>query len=168
MSKMQLNQKAEQIKLFITDVDGVLTDGRIILGAQGQELKAFHVHDGAGIKAAQQAGIEIAIITGRTSEAVTTRADELGISEVYQGVDDKVAIYRELIAKYNLVPEEVAYIGDDVGDLPLLNEVGLSLTVADGVEQVQRAVDYSTTSCGGRGAVREVLDSILEQQEVVE
>ncbi|SDC09257.1 MULTISPECIES: KdsC family phosphatase [unclassified Candidatus Frackibacter] len=161
-----IKSKAQNIKLFISDVDGVLTDGRIILGSDGQEFKSFNVQDGKGIKLAQEAGIEVAIITGRESEAVTQRAKELAIEEVHQGIDDKVAIFKEVLAKYNLTTEEVAYIGDDLNDLLFLKEVGLALTVANGVAEVKEVADYITDKHGGQGAVREALELILKLQGV--
>ncbi|SJZ47272.1 KdsC family phosphatase [Selenihalanaerobacter shriftii] len=163
-NRQQLTSKATNIKLFITDVDGVLTDGRIILGNDGQEMKFFHVQDGKGIKLAQEAGIEVAIITGRESEAVTRRAKELAITEVHQGIKDKVATFNQLLSKYDLDSEEVAYIGDDLNDLLLLRRVGLALTVANGVNEVKEEADYITKKDGGRGAIREVIELILKMQ----
>lgn len=162
----RLKEKAENTKLFITDVDGVLTDGRIILGSDGQEFKCFNVQDGKGIKLAQKAGIEVAIITGRKSEAVTERARELDIKEVHQAIEDKVATFKQILTKHDLQPEEVAYIGDDLNDLLLLNRVGLALTVANGVTELKEAVDYVTENAGGAGAIREAVELILKLQGV--
>ena len=162
----ELKDKAQQVKLFITDVDGVLTDGKIILGNEGLEFKAFHVHDGQGIKLAQEVGMEVAIITGRESEAVSCRAAELGISEIYQGVSDKVEVFEQLLADYNLSSAEVSYIGDDLGDLALLKRVGLALTVSNGVAAIKEVADYITTKPGGAGAVREAIQLILALQEL--
>lgn len=158
----ELKTKAERIKLFIMDVDGVLTDGRIILGEDGQELKFFHVQDGAGIKLAQRAGIKTAIITGRSSQAVTRRAEELEIGDVYQGIADKAAVLKELLDKHGLGLAEVAYIGDDLTDLSILSRVGLPLTVANGVAEVKEEVDYITESLGGAGAIREAIELVLK------
>ncbi|ACL69268.1 KdsC family phosphatase [Halothermothrix orenii] len=155
-------EKAARINLIITDVDGVLTDGRIVLGNNGEEFKFFHVQDGQGIKRAQKAGLKVAIITGRISKAVDRRAKELNIGEVYQGVNDKLIIYKKLCNKYNLKNEEVAYIGDDIADLDVLKEVGFACSVKNGVSAVKEMVDYVTDREGGRGAVREVIDLILE------
>lgn len=166
ITKEELKAKAERIKLFIMDVDGVLTDGRIILGEDGQELKSFNVKDGAGIKLAQQSGIRTAIVTGRSSQAVTRRADELDIEEVYQGISDKTVVFEELITKYDLTPDEVSYIGDDLADILLLKQVGLSLTVPNGVDEVKQEVDYITNNPGGDGAIREVIEMILKLKEV--
>ncbi|WP_408955148.1 KdsC family phosphatase [Natroniella sp. ANB-PHB2] len=156
-----LKEKVEEIKMFITDVDGVLTDGRIILGSEGQEFKCFHVHDGLGIKLAQEAGIEVAIITGRKSEAVTRRAAELGLEEVHQGVKDKLEVLKQLLERYNLTVEQVAYIGDDLNDLVILKEIGLAMTVANGVDEVKEVADYVTNKAGGQGAVREAIEVVI-------
>lgn len=161
----KFDNKAEKIKLFITDVDGVLTDGRIVLGNDGEELKFFHVHDGLGIKLAQEAGIKTAIITGRESKLVSRRAGELEISEVHQNIKDKLAVFDSLLEKYEISAENAAYIGDDLNDLPILERVGLSLSVANGVEEVREKVDYVTEKAGGEGAVREVIELILASQE---
>ncbi|AGB42290.1 3-deoxy-D-manno-octulosonate 8-phosphate phosphatase, YrbI family [Halobacteroides halobius DSM 5150] len=158
----QLKEKVVKIKLFITDVDGVLTDGRIVLGNDGEEFKFFHVQDGMGIKLAQEAGIKTAIITGRESKLVERRADELEIDQVYQNIDDKLGVFTSLLEKYQITEDEVAYIGDDVNDLPILEKVGLALTVANGVSQVKEKVDYITKRAGGRGAVREAIELLLQ------
>mgnify|MGYP006276790599 FL=1 len=157
-----LEEKAENIKLFITDVDGILTDGSIYLGNDGEEFKAFNSQDGMGIKLAQREGIEVAIITGRESKIVERRANELAIEEIYQGIDDKLSILKQLIEKYGIDNDQIAYIGDDLNDLPVLKEVGLSLTAANGVEQVKEEVDHVTKRSGGRGAVREAINLILK------
>ncbi len=161
----RIDAQAKKIELFITDVDGVLTDGRIVLGNDGEELKFFHVHDGLGIKLAQQAGIKTAIITGRESELVDRRAGELEISEVHQNIKDKLEVFANLLSKYDISEENVAYIGDDLNDLPILKKVGLSLTVANGVQAVQDEVDYTTEKEGGQGAVREAIELILAAQD---
>ncbi|MFA5073019.1 MAG: HAD-IIIA family hydrolase, partial [Nitrospirota bacterium] len=125
----KINPKtANKIKLILLDVDGVMTDGRIILDNQGNELKAFHVRDGLGIKLAQRAGIIVGIITGRKSEVVSLRARELGIHEVHQGVENKLAVYESLIQKYNLTDDEVAYMGDDIVDADIFQKAGVSAT----------------------------------------
>ena len=157
----QIEDKAKRIKLFIMDVDGTLTNGKIYIGPQGEVFKAFNTKDGLGIKYLKDKGIIPVIITGRNSEIVVTRAKELGIDEIYQGIEDKLDVYRHLVEKYKLDDEEVAFIGDDLNDLPLLNKVGLSFCVADAVEAVREKVDYVTTLKGGEGAVREAIDVIL-------
>ena len=156
-----LKNRAQKIKVFITDVDGILTDGSIFLGNNGEEFKAFNSQDGMGIKLAQREGIETAIITGRESRIVERRANELDISEVYQGIDDKVNVLKELMEKYEVDYNQIAYIGDDLNDLPVLKKVGLSFTAANGVDQVKKIADYITEKSGGRGAVREAIDLIL-------
>lgn len=159
--KEEIKRKAEKIKLIALDVDGVLTDGRIILTNDGDELKCFHSRDGQGIKLAQESGVKFALITGRKSKLVDYRARELDINEVYQDVDDKVSVFRALLHKYDLESNQCVYIGDDVGDLALLKKVGLAITVADGVKEVKEVVDYITKREGGKGAVREAIDLIL-------
>ncbi len=160
----ELKKKAKKVKLLILDVDGVMTDGRIILDNTGNEIKSFHVRDGHGIKMARKAGINVAIITGRKSRVVELRAAELGINDVYQKVLNKVSAYEEIIRKYHLKDEDVAFIGDDINDLLILKRVGFSAAVADGDSYVKKEVDYITNTDGGRGAVREVVDVILRAQ----
>jgi 3-deoxy-D-manno-octulosonate 8-phosphate phosphatase (KDO 8-P phosphatase) len=164
MRKMSLLTKSRKIKLLLLDVDGVLTDGRIILDNQGNELKAFHVRDGHGIKLAQRAGIVIGIITGRKSEVVNIRARELDIKEVHQGTVEKITIYESLIKKYDMQDEEVAYMGDDVVDLDIFKRAGFAVTVADADPAVKAHVDLITKAEGGRGAVRELINLILKSQ----
>ena len=154
-------KKMERIKLLLMDVDGVLTDGRIIYDNLGNELKAFDVKDGHGLKMLQRAGIQLGIITGRSSQVVDKRAAELDIEILYQGVKIKLEPYLEIMAATGLADEQIAYIGDDIVDLPLLRRVGFSATVADAVEDVKPLVDYVTSRPGGRGAVREVCDMLL-------
>ena len=156
-----MEQKLAAIKLLLLDVDGVLTDGRIIYDNQGNELKAFDVKDGHGLKLLQRAGIKVGIITGRSSAVVAHRAKELGIEILYQGALNKLGPYQEILAEQGLSDEQVAYVGDDVVDLPILRRVGFSATVADAVPEVPPRVDYVTTRPGGRGAVREICDLIL-------
>ncbi len=163
-SRQSLAAKTKKIKLILLDVDGVMTDGRIILDNQGNELKAFHVRDGHGIKLAQKAGIIIGIITGRDSEVVNIRARELGIGEIHQGAHDKIAVYDALISKYGFRDEEAAFIGDDVVDLSIFKRVGIAATVADCDPAVRPYVDLVTKAKGGRGAVREVINLILKNQ----
>ncbi len=162
--KQSLRLKTKKIKLLLLDVDGVLTDGRIILDNHGNELKAFHVRDGHGIKLAQKAGITIGIITGRKSNVVILRAQELGIQEVHQGVHDKISVYESLIEKYHLQDDEVAYMGDDVVDLSIFRRVGIAATVSDSDPFIQPFVDVVTKTSGGRGAVREFINFLLKNQ----
>ncbi len=156
-----MEKKLAAIKLLLLDVDGVLTDGRIIYDNQGNELKAFDVKDGHGLKLLQRSGVKVGIITGRSSAVVAKRAQELGIEILYQGALSKLGPYQEILAEQGLSDEQVAYVGDDVVDLPILRRVGFSATVADAVPDVQPLVDYVTTRPGGRGAVREICDLIL-------
>lgn len=153
--------KAAPIKLLLLDVDGILTDGTITYTHEGTEIKSFHTRDGLGIRLLQEAGVEVGIITARTSEAVKRRAADLKLPHVYQGCRNKIEAYSELLAKLKLADAEVAYMGDDWLDLPLLTRVGFSASVVDGVHEVRQVVDYVTTLPGGRGAVREVCDLII-------
>lgn len=159
-----LQEKAKAVRLLITDVDGVLTDGRIFYSAEGVESQAFFVRDGLGLRMAQQAGLLTAILTGRVSAAVAYRAKELGITEIHQGAMNKLEVYEMLLQRHGLTDEAVAYVGDDLNDLPLLGRVGLSAAPADAHPEVKTNVAYVTTQAGGRGAVREVIDLILEAQ----
>ncbi|HEU5394240.1 MAG TPA: HAD hydrolase family protein [Candidatus Methylomirabilis sp.] len=159
-----LRRRAAPIRLLVMDVDGVLTDGTIVCGPDGQEWKAFHVQDGFAITAGQRAGLRMALISGRTSGAVARRAAELGLAEVHQGTRDKVATYEGLLRRHGLTDAVAAFIGDDLVDLPLLRRAGLAVAVADAVPEVRAAAHYVTTAAGGRGAVREVIRLILEAQ----
>jgi 3-deoxy-D-manno-octulosonate 8-phosphate phosphatase (KDO 8-P phosphatase) len=150
--------------LLLLDVDGVLTDGSIVYADDGVEIKAFHVRDGSGLKLWQLQGKRAAVISGRRSRAVEVRATELGIDPVIQGAADKLAAYRQLLAGADLRPEQVAFVGDDLPDLPLLGNCGLAVAVADGCAEVRAAAHYVTRAPGGRGAVREVIELILRCQ----
>ena len=149
------------LPIVIFDVDGVLTNGQIIYDNQGNELKAFDVKDGHGLKLLQRAGIKIGIITGRSSDVVRLRAKELGIEILYQGALRKLEPYLEILSEQGLTDDQVAYVGDDVIDLPILRRVGFSATVADAVPEVPPLVDYVASRPGGRGAVREICDLLL-------
>ena len=161
-TKKDLLNIARHIKLVILDVDGVLTDGSIILDNEENEFKSFHVRDGHGIKMLKKAGLIVAMITGRQSKVVERRARELGITEVFQRCHDKRVVYRHLIEKYSIDSGEVAFIGDDVVDLPLLRGAGFSVAVADAAEEAKSAAMMITKNKGGRGAVREVSDFLLK------
>lgn len=152
------------IKCLILDVDGVLTDGTIWLTEHGTELKRFHIHDGVGIKRLQNRGIIVAIISGRSSGSVTARMAELQVKHVYQGCADKLPVFNELIHQLGLQPAEVAYMGDDLPDLPVMERVGLSIAVANACPEVKAIADWHTEKSGGRGAVREACDRLLAQQ----
>lgn len=158
-----IRKSIKNIKLLLLDVDGILTDGRIIYDNNGVESKAFHVRDGHGLKMLQRAGIQVGIITGRQSNVVAHRAKELGIEFVYQGAKNKMIPYEEILAKTGLEDFQVAYAGDDLIDLPVLRRVGFSFTVADAVSDIKPYVDYITTLAGGCGAVREMCDLLLRQ-----
>ena len=157
-------QRAAKIKLLIFDVDGVLTNGQIIFGDDGQEYKAFNSRDGHGMKMLHEHGVEIAIITGRTSKVVEHRMANLGITQVFQGQAHKLPAYEKLIKQLAIAPEETAYVGDDVVDLPILTRVGLAVAVADAHSLVAKHAHWQTPSKGGEGAARDVCELILEAQ----
>jgi 3-deoxy-D-manno-octulosonate 8-phosphate phosphatase (KDO 8-P phosphatase) len=157
-----MQKKMEKIKLLLLDVDGVLTDGRITYDNSGHELKSFDVKDGHGLKMLQRAGIKTGIITGRSSAVVELRAQELGFDFLYQGAKVKLEPYREILAAAELTDDQVAYVGDDIVDLPVLRRVGFSATVADSMNDVKPLVDYVTERNGGRGAVREICDMLIK------
>ncbi|HNR22009.1 MAG TPA: HAD-IIIA family hydrolase [Steroidobacteraceae bacterium] len=146
------------IRLLVLDVDGVLTDGRLYYGPRGEVLKVFHVLDGHGIREAQRAGIEVAVISGRDSAAVRRRCRDLGIRHVFQGVADKLPVFERLCRRLRILPIEAAIIGDDVPDVPMMQVVGLAFAVPDAHQAARRAADHTTSARGGRGAVREVCD----------
>lgn len=158
-----MNDQLCKIRLLLLDVDGVLTDGRITYDANGVESKSFDVKDGHGLKMLQRAGIKVGIITGRQSQVVTVRAQELGIEIVCQGAKQKLPPYEAILQEHGFSDYEVAYVGDDLVDLPILRRVGFAVTVADGVEELREHVDYVTRRPGGRGAVREVCDLLMKE-----
>ena len=160
--------RAKKIKLLICDVDGVLTDGRLFFTPEGQELKSFHARDGHGIKLLQRAGVEAAVISGRKSPAVALRMSSLGVQHVYQGCEDKLGPFQELLELLQLTPEEVAFVGDDILDLPILRRVGLPISVADGHFTILETAQLITQNNGGAGAVREVCDLILMAKDALE
>ena len=160
-----LHERARGIRLLVLDVDGVLTDGRLYIGASGEELKVFHVRDGAGLVAIQRAGVMVAIISGRSSPAVERRAAELGIRLVRQGAGDEAQELEALVARVGAAREEIACVGDDTPDLPMLRRVGLAIAVADAHPQVLEAADWVTTARGGCGAVREICDLLLHARQ---
>lgn len=160
-----LIHKIRSIRILILDVDGVMTDGRIIMDDKGCEVKNFNVKDGHGIKMLMRYGVDIILLTGRRSNVVEHRARDLGIVEVYQGIFNKVEIFNEILLKKALNSEQIAFIGDDIVDIPLLKRVGFSVAVADASEDVKRSVDYITSKKGGSGAVREICELILRCQD---
>ncbi|MCU7803342.1 MAG: 3-deoxy-manno-octulosonate-8-phosphatase KdsC [Candidatus Thiodiazotropha sp. (ex Lucinoma borealis)] len=159
-----IHTKASGVKLVIFDVDGVLTDGSLYLGDDGQEYKAFNSRDGHGMKMLQKSGVVIGIITGRTSEVVRIRMEGLGIEHVYQGKHDKLPAYQELRGKLGLTDGQVAYVGDDVVDLPIMRRVGLAIAVNDAHPFVIQHAHWQTPHAGGRGAGRDVCEMVLEAQ----
>ncbi|MEJ2508176.1 MAG: 3-deoxy-manno-octulosonate-8-phosphatase KdsC [Gammaproteobacteria bacterium] len=156
--------RAAQIKLVVFDVDGVLTDGSLFLGDDGQEYKAFHSRDGHGMKMLQQTGVEIAVITGRSSQVVNHRMHNLGVRHVYQGRLEKRPAFEDLLAKLSMGPAQTAYVGDDVVDLPVMRLAGLAVAVQDAHPLVKQHAHWQTPSGGGRGAAREVCELIMEAQ----
>jgi len=159
-----LQAALKKIRLVILDVDGVLTDGRLLTHSDGSESKSFHVHDGQGINFLGRAGIKVALITGRASKAVELRAAELNIEHLYQGDMNKLGCYRDLLAKLDLSDEAVAYLGDDLPDIPVMKRVGLSVAVADARPEARSIATYVTLAPGGAGAVREFADLLLKAQ----
>lgn len=164
----QVMARAAGIRLLILDVDGVMSDGLIYMGNSGEELKAFNVRDGYGLRCALTSGIEVAIITGRKAKLLEDRCQTLGISHLFQGQSDKLIAYRQLLSELNLTDSQVAYIGDDLIDLPVMEKVGLSVAVADSHPLLLPKADYVTRINGGRGAVREVCDLILMSQGLLD
>jgi 3-deoxy-D-manno-octulosonate 8-phosphate phosphatase (KDO 8-P phosphatase) len=156
-----LAARCRKLRLVLSDVDGVLTDGTVLLLSGGGEAKAFHIRDGLGVVLARRAGLKVGLISGRSSDAVTRRAGELGIEIVRQGVSDKAAALREIVAAEGVAAHEVAYIGDDVNDLPVLTEVGLSAAPADAPLEVRAQAFMVTDARGGQGCFREFVEAIL-------
>ena len=159
-----VRKKAAKIKLLLLDVDGVLTDGRIIIDDRGVEAKFFHVRDGQGISLLMRAGIEVGFLTARSSSVVRHRAKDLGVRLVFQGVQNKLQTYETIKQKARLKDEQIAYVGDDFIDLPVLRRVGLAISVRDGWSELTNSVDHVTTAKGGKGAVREVAELLLKAQ----
>jgi 3-deoxy-D-manno-octulosonate 8-phosphate phosphatase (KDO 8-P phosphatase) len=160
-SAKELLRRSEQIRFLLLDVDGVLTDGLIYLDSDGREIKAFHIHDGHGLYLLQKAGIQVGWISGRSSRIVDSRAKELGITEVHQGVHEKLHVYLNLLKKYKLQDQQMAYMGDDVIDIPILERAGLAIAVANAVKAVKTKAHMTTRHSGGEGAVREIADFLI-------
>lgn len=156
--------RASRIKLAIFDVDGVLTDGRLFFDEAGREYKSFHARDGHGIKLLQSTGVEPAIISGRRAETVARRMENLGIRLVYQGIEDKLVVFDALCRERNIAPEQVAHVGDDLLDLPIMLRAGLAVAVADAHHSIVPHAHWRTRLRGGQGAVREVCDLIMQAQ----
>lgn len=161
-------KRAEGVKLMIFDVDGVMTDGTLYYSERGEELKAFNVRDGHGIKMLRQYGVEVALITARNSRAVELRAANLGIEQIYQGVEDKRGAYAALLAQLGLAAGQSGYMGDDLPDLPLITRCGFAATVAAAPEALKSRAHYVARAPGGHGAVREVCEFILRAQGALE
>jgi len=164
----ELLARFKNIKLLILDVDGVMTNGGLTIGDDGQEYKTFHVHDGLGMKLLRASGVEMAIITGRTSNVVKKRAESTGVAYFYQGAEDKLAAFDDLISKSGLQASQCAFMGDDVVDLPPMLNCGLALTVPDSPALVLKHAHYVTAKSGGQGAVREVCELIMHAQGTFE
>jgi 3-deoxy-D-manno-octulosonate 8-phosphate phosphatase (KDO 8-P phosphatase) len=160
-------EKANKIRLVVFDVDGVLTDGSLYLGDGGEEYKAFYCRDGLGMEMLQKTGVKIGIITGRTSHVVQYRMQSLGIKQIMQGVTDKLPAFLQMCRELNLTPEQVAYVGDDIIDVPVLTHAGLAIAVADAHPRVFPYVHWRTESNGGRGAAREVCELIMQAQNTL-
>ncbi len=159
---MPLRDRVIRVRILLMDVDGVLTDGRLYYTERGETLKVFDVRDGLGIKMIQKEGIRTGVISGRDSEPLRNRLEELGIDEIYMGRFRKEEVLEEILTKYNLSPEEVAFIGDDLVDIPVLRRVGFPVAVRNAPEEVMKHAVYVTRTQGGRGAVREVVELILK------
>ena len=158
---MKIEDRCRNVELLLSDVDGVLTDGGVIFDNQGIELKQFHIRDGLGIRLWQKAGFKFGLLTARSSHIVKMRAAELNIEIVRQGFEDKLPVAKDVIAGLRLKPEQVCFIGDDLTDLPVIRYVGLGVAVGDAVKEVRAAADYVTRLPGGRGAVRELIELVL-------
>lgn len=159
---MSLAERCNAIRLILSDVDGVLTDGRLIYDNAGIESKAFHIRDGQGIRLWQQSGLHFGIVTARTSQVVKTRAEELDIAIVRQGAQDKLTAVREIATEHGLSLSAVCYVGDDLPDLAPIQSVGLGVAVADAPQEVRQVAAYVTSQPGGQGAVRELIELILK------
>jgi YrbI family 3-deoxy-D-manno-octulosonate 8-phosphate phosphatase len=161
---MTLDERCQSIRLILSDVDGVLTDGRIIIDNQGVETKLFHVRDGMGIHLWQKAGYRFGLITLRSSQIVKLRVAELGIDIVRQGVENKLSAMRQILAELRLTPDQACYIGDDLPDLSAVRDAGLGVAVADACDELRKSAHYVTIQPGGAGAVRETIELILKSQ----
>ena len=163
-----LRARARGVQLLILDVDGVLTDGRLYYGDAGDELKAFHIHDGLGIKMLRATGIEVAIVTGRSARAVELRAQNLGIAHVFQGVADKLVVFERLLKQFGLPAAATAAMGDDLPDLPLLRRCGLAACVPEAPALVRSHSQFIANRSGGAGAVRELCELVMAAQGTLE
>ena len=159
-----IERRASRIKLLLMDCDGVLTDGRLWLTADGDEQKSFNTHDGLGLSLLHRAGLKSGIITGRNSKAVARRAAELGVEFVRQGESDKIAAFEAVMQQAGVAESEVAFVGDDLPDIPIMKRAEFAVAVADAIDETRAAAHYVTQARGGRGAVREVVELILKSQ----
>jgi len=166
MTKKEILKKARRVKAIVTDVDGVLTDGGIIYGPGGMELKKFHIQDGMGVKLARKAGLLVFIVSGRSSAALVKRARELGVDRLWQGATDKNRVFDIIIGKYGLSPSDICCIGDDFLDLPILARAGLGVAVPNAAPDVKRSVSLVTKKRGGEGALRELVELVLKAKGV--
>ena len=157
-----LTERCAAIRMVLSDVDGVLTDGRLLIDNQGIESKQFHIRDGQGIRLWQQSGGQFGIVTGRSSQVVKLRAAELDIEILRQGVKDKWPVVRAICEESGLAPSEVCYVGDDLPDMQVIDQVGLGVAVADAAEEVRQTANYTTSVDGGHGAMREVIELLLK------
>jgi len=164
-AKVKPPARASRIRLLVLDVDGVLTDGVLIYGPSGEEIKRFHVRDGLAVQMARGAGIEVAVVSGRASAAVTRRMSELGIVEVHQGITDKAAELRALLGRLRIKAEETAVMGDDLPDLPVMKIAGLALAPSDAAPEAKRAAAWISRAPGGHGAVREAIEMLLRSRK---
>lgn len=163
--KESLQRKLRKIKLLILDVDGVLTDNGVYIGSDGNEFKKFNIQDGFGIYLVQLAGVKVALLSGRYSKATEYRAQELKIEHVYNGYTDKLRVYQELKEKLSLQDEEIAFVGDDLPDIPVLKSVGVPMTVSNAQIEVKTVAKYVAKTPGGHGAVREIINLILKAKK---
>lgn len=161
MNPYELAQRIKKVKYILIDVDGVLTDGGIYIGDDGREFLRFDAKDGMGIIILRGLSYGVGFISGRTNKAIEYRAKSLGVSDVFLGVQDKLIIYEEIKEKYGLKDEEIAYVGDDLNDVPVMERVGFAITVADGSKEVRRCAHYVTKLPGGRGAIRELVELFM-------
>lgn len=164
-TSVDLKQRCQTIELLLADVDGVMTDGGIILDSQGIETKRFHIRDGMGVRLWHKAGYRFGLITGRSSHMVKMRAAELGIDILRQGIDDKLEALRQILRELGLAARSVCYVGDDLPDLPVVRSVGLGVAVADACDELRAAAHWTTSARGGQGAVRETIELILRHQQ---
>lgn len=162
MTPATVLERAKRVRMLIIDIDGVMTDGRIVYGVYGEELKFFDVQDGFGITLLNRAGIVSVIVTAKKTRIVKLRARDLRVAKAYQGYGDKLIPFTKILKKFRIAPEEICFIGDDLIDIPVLKRVGFAVAVPNAVDEVKAIAHYVTAKAGGRGAVREVCDLILK------